>query len=434
MTRLVIRNGRLVDPSSNIDGVYNIYVMAGRIASVKPSKTDTTEITPGAPGLEIIEAEGLLVVPGLIDVHTHLREPGFEYKETVQTGAQAALAGGFTTILCMANTKPVNDNESVTRYILKKAEASGCAVLPVGALSRAQKGESLTEMAELKAAGCVAVSDDGVPVVDGGLMRRALEYSKIFNMPVISHAEDPLIAGSGVMNEGAVSTRLGLKGIPNAAEDSVVARDISLARLTGGRLHIAHVSTRGAVELIRAAKGNGVKVTAEATPHHLALTHEAVAGYNTNTKMNPPLRAPEDVEALREGLRDGTIDCIATDHAPQSTIEKDVEFDRAANGIIGLETAFSVIYGLVEAGVITLNQAIAAMTINPAKAFGLDKGSLRVGAQADMTLIDLNQSWTVEAKGLKSKSKNTPWLGATLKARVVKTITGGKSVYGLERP
>lgn len=431
MTRLVIRNARLVDPSSNIDGVYNIYVMAGRVASVKPSKSDTTEITPGASGLELIEADGLLVVPGLIDAHTHLREPGFEYKETVRTGAQAALAGGFTTILCMANTKPVNDNESITRYILKQAEDCGCAVLPVGALSCGQKGESLTEMAELKAAGCVAVSDDGVPVVDGGLMRRALEYSKIVDMPVISHAEDPAIAGSGVMNEGAVSTRLGLKGIPNASEDAMVARDISLARLTGGRLHIAHVSTRGAVELIRAAKRNGVKVTAEATPHHLALTHDAVEGYKTNAKMNPPLRAPEDVEALREGLRDGTIDCIATDHAPQSTIEKDVEFDRAANGIIGLETAFSVIYGLVEAGVITLNQAIAAMTINPAKAFRLDKGSLRVGAQADMTLIDLNKSWTVEAKGLKSKSKNTPWLGATLKARVVKTITGGKAVYGL---
>lgn len=433
MTRLVIRNGRLIDPSTNIDGIYNIYVMAGRVASVKPAQSDTTELVPGSPGLELIEANGLLVIPGLIDAHAHLREPGFEYKETIQTGAQAALAGGFTTILCMANTEPVNDNESVTRYILRKAQDCGCAVLPVGALSRAQKGESLTEMAELKSAGCVAISDDGVPVTDGGLMRRALEYSKIFSMPVISHAEDPKIAGAGVMNEGAVATRLGLKGIPNAAEDSIVARDISLAALTGGRLHIAHVSTSGAVGLIRMAKRSGVNVTAEATPHHLTLTHEAVTGYKTNAKMNPPLRALEDVEALREGLRDGTIDCIATDHAPQSTIEKDVEFDKAANGIIGLETAFSVIWGLVESGAITLNQAIASMTANPAKAFGLEKGSLRVGAPADITLIDLNRGWTVEAKSLRSKSKNTPWLGTALKAKVVKAIAGGKTVYDLPR-
>ncbi|MBI5643834.1 MAG: dihydroorotase [Deltaproteobacteria bacterium] len=431
MTRLVIKGGRLIDPSSNLDGIYNIYIMGGRIASVKEAEKDATELVPGAPGLEIIDAAGLLVTPGFIDAHTHLREPGFEYKETIKTGTMAAAAGGFTTILCMANTKPVNDNESVTRYILDKAqrEGSGVSVLPIGAVSHGQKGERLTEMAELKAAGCAAVSDDGVPITDGGLMRRALEYSKIFNMPVITHAEDPHLAGSGVMNEGAVSTKLGLKGIPNAAEDIIVARDIALAELTGGRLHVAHVSTRGAVELIRMAKRQSINVTAEATPHHLTLTHDSVFGYDTNTKMNPPLRAWEDVEALRAGLKDGTIDCIATDHAPQSTIEKDVEFDKASNGIIGLETAFSVVYELAQEGILELNQIIKALTINPAKAFSLDKGSLRVGSSADIAIIDLNKTWKVEPRELKSKSKNTPYGGRTLKGVVVSTIVNGKVIF-----
>ncbi|MBI1911561.1 MAG: dihydroorotase [Deltaproteobacteria bacterium] len=431
MNRLVIKGGRLVDPASGVDGIYNIYIMGGRIASIKKADTDTSEIIPGSPGLDIIDAENLLVIPGLIDLHTHLREPGYEYKETIQSGTRAAAAGGFTTILCMANTRPVNDSESVTSYIKKKAaeEGSGVNVLPIGALSPGQKGERLTEIGELKAAGCAAISDDGVPVEDPGLMRRALEYSKAFKMPVISHAEDAHLAGSGVMNEGVVATRLGLKGIPNAAEDMIVARDISLAELTGGRLHIAHVSTKGAVELIRAAKKRGVNVTAEATPHHLTLTDEAVIGYDTNTKMNPPLRSMEDVEALRAGLKDGTIDCVATDHAPHSTIEKDVEFDKASNGIIGLETAFSLIYGLVEEGVLTLSEAVKAMSTNPAKAIGIDKGSLRVGFPADITIIDLNRSWTVEASRLKSKSKNSPWLGKTLKGVVVNTIVGGNVIY-----
>lgn len=429
MERLVIKGGRLVDPSSNIDGVYNIYIMGGRVASVKEAAKDTTELVPGSPGLEIINAEGLLVTPGLIDTHTHLREPGFEYKETVITGSKAAAAGGFTSILCMANTKPVNDNESVTRYILKKAEEGGINVYPIGALSHGQQGEKITEMAELKGAGCVAVSDDGVPVTNSALMRKALEYSIIFNMPVITHAEDPQLAGSGVMNEGLVSTRLGLKGIPNAAEDVIVARDIQLSELTGGRLHIAHVSTRGAVELIRAAKKRGVKVTAEVTPHHLTLTDEAVTGYRTNAKMNPPLRTKDDIDALITGLKDGTIDCIATDHAPQSTIEKDVEFEKAANGIVGLETAFSLAYMLVEEGVLTLSEVIKALTINPSKAFSLNKGSLRVGSPADIAVFDLDREWTVEAKSLKSKSKNTPFDGFKMKGVVVRTIVGGKTVY-----
>jgi len=429
MNRLVIKGGRVLDPASNLDAVCNIYVMAGRIASIKPVDADSTELTPGAPGLDIIDASGMLVIPGMIDCHTHLREPGYEYKETIATGTAAAASGGFTTVMCMANTSPVNDNESVTRYILKQAGSTGVRVMPIGALTAGQKGERLTEMGELKSAGCVAVSDDGVPVADASVMRRGLEYSRAFNLTVISHAEDLSLAGPGVMNEGAVSTRLGLPGIPNAAEDVVIARDISLAELTGGRLHVAHVSTAGGVALIRAAKLRGVRVTAEATPHHLSLTDEAVSGYNTHAKMSPPLRTKADCEALAAGVADGTIDCIATDHAPQSTIEKDVEFAKAANGIIGLETAFSIIYGLVEAGAFSLTTAVAAMTVNPAKAFGLASGTLRVGSAADITIIDLEKTWTVEPSILKSKSKNTPWAGVRMKGQVIKTIAGGKVIF-----
>ena len=433
MKRLVIKGGRVIDPASGMDGVYNIYVMAGRIASVKPTDKDTTELTPGAPGLDVIDAAGLLVTPGFVDLHTHLREPGYEYKETIKTGTEAAAAGGFTTMLCMANTFPVNDNQSVARYIIKKAEEEGIVrVLPVGALSVGQKGERLTEMFELKEAGCVAVSDDGMPVEASPLMRRALEYAKLFGLPVITHAEDPLLAGVGVMNEGAVSTMLGLPGIPNAAEDIMVARDIMLSELTGGKLHVAHVSTRASVELIRRAKERGVNVTAEATPHHLALTDEAVMGYDTNFKMNPPLRAAADVAALREGLGDGTIDCVATDHAPHSVIEKDVEFAKAANGVVGLETAFSIVYALVEEGAIDLPRAVKAMTYNPAKAMNLDCGNLRVGSAADVTLIDLNKSWTVLPERLKSRSKNTPFAGRTLKGIVVKTMVAGEVVYSAD--
>ena len=429
MNRLVIKGGRVIDPSAGLDGVCNIYIMGGRVASIKKAEADTSEL---GTGVDVVDATGLVVVPGLIDPHVHLREPGYEYKEDISTGSKAAAAGGFTAVMCMANTKPVNDNESVTRHILKQAEATGVRVLPIGALTVGQKGEKLTEMGELKAAGCVAVSDDGVPVANAAIMRAGLEYSRAFNLIVISHAEDLSLAGHGVMNEGVVATRLGLPGIPNAAEDVMVSRDIALAELTNGRLHIAHVSTAGAVELIRAAKARGCKVTAEATPHHLSLTDEAVSGYNTFAKMNPPLRTRHDVDALVAGVADGTIDCIATDHAPQSVIEKDVEFDRAANGIIGLETAFSIIYGLVEKGAFDLNKAVSAMTVNPAKAFGLANGTLRVGSAADIAIIDLEKSWTVEPFALKSKSKNTPWAGMQMKAQVMKTIAGGKVIF--ERP
>jgi dihydroorotase len=429
MKRLVIKGGRVVDPSASIDGTYNIYVMGGRIASVKAVDSDDTELAAGAPDLDIIDASGLLVVPGLVDIHTHLREPGHEYKETILSGAEAAAAGGFTTILCMANTVPVNDNQSVTRYILKKAEDAVVNVRPVGALSAGLRGERITEMADLSGAGCAAVSDDGMPVVNAGLMRRALEYSKVFALPVITHAEDPALACGGVMNEGEVSTRLGLGGVPNVAEDAMVARDIMLAELTGGRLHIAHVSTRGAVELVRAAKARGVNVTAEATPHHLVLTEARVAGYDTDARMNPPLRTSEDVRALVEGVNDGTIDAIATDHAPQSVIEKDVEFNAAANGVIGLETAFSIVYSLVLDGTLDLKRALEAMTTGPARAMNLDRGTLKVGAPADITLIDLDRQWTVDPAKFKSKSRNTPFAGMKLKGRAVLTIVDGRTVY-----
>ncbi|MEK6790844.1 MAG: dihydroorotase [Deltaproteobacteria bacterium] len=427
MEYMIIKGGTLVDPATGTRGLYNVYVSGEVIASIRPFESDKID---SSPWITIIDAQGRLVLPGFIDVHTHLREPGYEYKETIQTGGVAAAAGGFTTVLCMANTKPINDCEAVTRQIIEKGGKSAVNVLPIGALSYGMKGERLTEMHELKSAGCVAVSDDGMPVANAGLMRMALEYAGGIGLPVITHAETPELASNGVMNEGAVSTRLGLAGIPNASEDAMVARDIQLAELTGARLHVAHVSTLGAVALIRSAKGRGAKnITAEATPHHLTLDDEAANGYNTNAKMNPPLRSMKDVEALRAGIADGTIDCIATDHAPHSTIEKDVEFDKAANGIIGLETAFSLIYGLVEQGALSLDKAIAAMTINPARSFGLSKGTLRVGSVADITIVNPNRTWTVSHATLRSKSKNTPFIGMKLKAVVERTIVAGKIVY-----
>lgn len=429
MKRLGIVGGRLIDPASKKDGLFDIVVMNGTVASVREHKKGEAGIE-GGEGWDIIDAKGLLVVPGLVDIHTHLREPGHEYKETISSGTNAASAGGFTSILAMANTEPVNDSASVTRLILRKAKEAGFANLfPVGSLSIGMLGETLSEFGELYEAGCVAISDDGLPVADGSLMRRALEYAKLFNMPVISHAEDLCINSGGVMNEGEVATRLGLRGIPNASEDSIVARDIQLAALTGGTLHIAHVSTLGAVELIRAAKKRGVSVTAEAAPHHLLLDDTCVEGYNTNARMSPPLRSTEDVAALIEGLRDGTIDAVATDHAPHSSIEKDVEFDAAANGIVGLETSLGLVLSLVEKKQIELAAAIERMTSGPARVMGLNKGSLKVGAAADITIIDLEKEWTVDPLKFFSLSKNTPFAGRNLKGQVQKTLLNGKCVY-----
>ncbi|MFQ5354355.1 MAG: dihydroorotase [Thermodesulfobacteriota bacterium] len=426
MKKLLIKGGRLIEPESGIDGICNIYVRDGRIESIRETASDKSP----AEGFSVTDAGGMLVVPGLVDVHTHLREPGFEYKETVATGARAAASGGFTTVLAMANTEPVNDNQSVTRYILRKAaEAALVKVLPIGAVSMGLAGKELTEMAELKDAGCVAFSDDGISVADAFFMRRAFEYAAPLGLPVITHAEDPELSCGGSMNEGAVSTLLGLQGIPAAAEDVVVARDIELVRLTGGRLHVGHVSTGGTVELIRRARKEGLRVTAEVTPHHLVFTDEALMGYDTNFKMSPPLRSADDVAAVREGLKDGTLDCVATDHAPHSSIEKDLEWCAAANGVIGLETAFSALYGLVEEGVFTLNEVVAFMTVKPALALGLEAGRLSEGSPADLALIDLKKTWRPGRDTLKSRSLNSPFLGTEMKARVIKTIVNGRVVY-----
>ena len=426
MKPIVIKNGRVVDPSGKIDGIYDISIAGGKITSLSNSGESEGE----GSGSDVIDATGMVVIPGLIDIHVHLREPGYEYKETIASGAMAAVAGGFTTIACMANTDPVNDNGSVTRYILAKAAAANLVnLLPIGAATKGLRGEALAEIGELSDAGCVAISDDGMPVADGSLMRKVFEYARTFNLPVITHCEEPAIVGDGVMNEGCTSTRLGLMGIPNAAEDAMVSRDISLAELTGGRLHIAHISTRDAVEMVRRAKARGLRVTAEVTPHHLTLTDDAVKGYDTNAKMNPPLRGEHDREAVIQGLSDGTIDCVATDHAPHSTIEKDIEFDRAANGVVGLETALPLVLRLVEKDILTLSQAIERMTAGPARVLGLDKGTLQVGADADITIIDTAREWVVEADRFHSKGRNTPFEGWKMKGRVMKTIVGGRVVY-----
>jgi dihydroorotase len=423
---LFIEGGRVIDPANGVDGVRTVVLKDGAVAEV-------SERVERPRDARVIDARGKWVTPGFVDLHVHLREPGQEYKETVATGARAAVAGGFTTICCMPNTKPVNDSTSVTELILARAAAAGLArVLPLGCISRGQEGQDLAEYGELKAAGCVAVSDDGRPVVSSSLMRRALEYARAFGLPLAVHEEDPLLVGKGVMHEGLTSTRLGLKGIPGAAEDVMVLRDLSLLELTGGRLHVQHVSTQGAVRAIREAKKRGLPVTAEVTPHHLALTDEDVgtSGYSTDFKMAPPLRGAEDVKALREGLADGTIDAVATDHAPHSPVEKELEFDAAMNGIVGLETAFSVCLELVRKGVLPDRRLVEALTVGPARAFGLAAGTLTRGAAADLAVLDPVAEWVVEPAKLYSKSKNTPWKGKRLVGRCTYTVVGGRIVHG----
>jgi dihydroorotase len=369
----------------------------------------------------------------LFDMHCHLREPGYEYKETIESGSMAGAAGGYTSLACMANTQPVNDTRAVTDYILRQARERGRAhIFPVGAVTKELKGESLAEIGELKDAGVVALSDDGKPVMNSSLFRRALEYARGFSLPVISHCEDLNLSGQGVMNEGAVSTSLGLRGIPNAAEEVMVLRDMTLADLTGASLHVAHVSTAGSVRAIREAKARGVRVTAETAPHYFTLTDEAVRGFDTNTKMSPPLRTAKDVAAIIGGLKDGTLDAIATDHAPQTAIEKDVEFDYAANGIIGLETALPLTLKLVHQGHLPLMQAVEKLTLAPARILGLDKGQLEVGGDADLTLIDLEREQTIEVSRFKSKSRNSPFQGLKLKGFAVLTVMAGRIVYRVD--
>lgn len=416
---ILIRNGRLIDPANKVDERLDILVSGGTVAQLgKPGS-----ISPD--GSDVIDAAGCAVVPGLIDMHVHLREPGFEYKETIATGAAAAKAGGFTTVCCMPNTNPVNDCRSVTEFIRAQARHAPARVLPIGAITKGSKGEELAEIGELAAAGCVGISDDGKPVADAGMMRRAMEYSRIFDIPVLSHCEEARLASRGGMNESFVSTELGLRGIPNAAEDVMVAREIALAELTGARVHICHVSTAGAVRLLREAKGRGVRVTAETCPHYFTLTDEAVRGYNTMAKMNPPLRSEADRAAVRAGLKDGTIDVIATDHAPHAMDEKSVEFDAAPFGIVGLETAVGLAFSLVRDGILTVPELVRRMSVNPAVILGTDGGSLAAGAAADITILDPEQEWTVNAAEFRSRSRNTPFDGWKLKGKAVLTIVGG---------
>lgn len=420
---LLIKNGRVIDPVNQVDQVADLLIADRKIMQIAPD-------IRVAPDAEVIDATGQWVVPGLIDLHTHLREPGYEYKETIRTGTLSAAAGGFTTICCMPNTKPVNDSQAVTEFIIRKAATEGVVnVLPVGAITKGSQGEEITEMGDLREAGCIAVSDDGRSVMNSAVMRRAMEYAKMFHLLVISHCEDTSLSEEGVMNEGRVSTELGLRGIPNASEDVMTARDIELAALTGAHVHIAHVSTRGSVELIRRAKEQGIRVSAETCPHYLVLTDEAVVGYNTHTKMKPPLRTLKDVEAVRKGLREGTIDIIATDHAPHAQSEKEMEFDSAPFGIVGLETALPIALQLVERGVLTVNEMVLKMSGKPAKLLNIDKGHLFIGAVADIAVIAPHETWVVDPAKLKSKGKNTPFEGWKMKGRVTHTIVGGKVVY-----
>jgi dihydroorotase len=429
MSDITIRGGRVIDPANNHDAIADVVIRDGVVA----------EVGKAAKSGETIDADGLIVCPGFVDIHTHLREPGFEHKETIETGTQAAARGGFTTVCAMPNTEPPTDSAGDVEFVLRTAAARGAIrVLPIGCVTKGRAGHELAEFAELAEAGAVAFSDDGSPVADPALMRRALEYAVMLDTPIIDHPEDPSLAKDGVMHEGWVSTRLGLRGVPAAAEEVAVARDIALAEETRTHVHLAHVSTAGSVELIRAAKAKGVRVTAEVTPHHLALTHEAVLigpteggplAYDTNAKVNPPLRTPEDVAACVAGLLDGTIDCIATDHAPHATQDKLCEFDAAAMGISGLETALAL-----SLTALPVESTIGALTAAPVAALGLDKritglGTLSSGAPGDVAIIDPNAEWTVEPELFASKGKNTPLAGRTLKGRVIATIYGGKAVW-----
>ncbi len=421
--RIRISNARILDPGRT-DMAGELVVAEGCIESLRSMKDATN-----APADRVVDGTGMLLVPGLIDMHVHLREPGQEYKETIASGCRAAAAGGFAAVCAMPNTVPVNDNAQVTRFMLEQARAAASArVYPVAAVTRGQAGSQLCEFADLKDAGAVAFSDDGRPVAGSRMMRRAMEYARGFDMTVISHCEDLDLVGEGVMNEGPVATRLGLAGIPNAAESIMVMRDIALAELTGAHLHVAHVSCAESVDAIRAAKQHGVKVTAETAPHYFALTDAAVADYDTRAKMNPPLRSEADRQAVRRGLADGTLDAIATDHAPHSTLEKDLEFDQAANGIIGLETALPLSLQLVTDGVLSLTELVAKLTVNPAHILNLPCG-LAEGGPADMTLIDPALSWSVDSRRFLSLSRNTPFDGWQVTGGVVMTLVAGRVVY-----
>ncbi|MBQ2670880.1 MAG: dihydroorotase [Clostridia bacterium] len=419
--RILIKNGRVIDPENGIDKVTDIFIDKGVIAEIG----DGQELA--GIEMEVIDATGKIVTPGLVDMHCHLRDPGQEYKEDIETGTRAAVMGGITSVACMPNTKPVVDNEAVVSYIINKAKEVGyCNVYPIGAVSKGLKGEELAEIGEMKFAGAVAISDDGRPVTESGLMRRAMEYADMFDMKVISHCEDLGLADGGYMNEGEVATAMGLRGISRAAEEVMVSRDIIIAEAIGTPIHIAHVSTRLSVDLVRQAKKRGVRVTCETCPHYFTLTEKAVEGFNTFAKMNPPLRTDDDVQAIKDGLKDGTIDCIVTDHAPHHIDEKNCEFANALNGIVGFETSLGLgLKYLVKEGVLTLNELIEKMAVNPSRILGLNKGNLKVGNAADITIFDPEKEWTVDINKLHSKSKNSPYDGFVLCGKPEYVIVGG---------
>ncbi|MCA9676244.1 MAG: dihydroorotase [Kofleriaceae bacterium] len=425
---LLLRGGRVVDPAAALDGVADVLVRDGRIAEIGRIAS--------AAGAREVDVAGLVVAPGLVDLHVHLREPGQEYKEDLASGTRAAARGGYTTVCCMPNTSPPNDDRSITELIVRRAaEVGSCRVRPIGAISRGLEGKALADVADMKDGGIVAISDDGRPVMNAGLLRRAMEYARTFGLPVVQHAEDLDLAEGGAINEGAVSTRLGVKAQPACAESAMVARDLELVAWTGARYHVAHVSTARTVALVRDAKRRGLPVTCEVTPHHLSMTDDALALYDTCCKVMPPLREAADVAAVIEGLADGTIDCVATDHAPHSPVEKDLELELASPGMTGLETAVAVVLELVRAGAFTLPHAIATLTTRGARCFGLDAGgagTLRIGAPADVCVLDPDRRWTVAASALASKSKNTPLLGRDVTGRAVLTLLGGRAVHDLD--
>lgn len=421
---LVLKGGRVLDPSTGTDRVGDVLLRDGKVETAG----ERISVPDGA---EVVDCAGLVVSPGFIDVHCHLREPGREDVETIATGARAAAAGGITAVCAMPNTDPVTDNQAAVGFVLKQGRAADAArVYPIGAISIGQQGERLAEFGEMVGAGAVAVSDDGRPVASAQLMRTALEYARAFGIPVADHCEDPTLSAGGAMNEGIVSARLGLRGIPGEAEEIMAIRDILLARLTGGHVHLCHMSTKGSVELIRWGKDRGIRVTAEACPHHLSLTEDAVEGYNTLAKMNPPLRTLADVEAVQGAVRDGTIDVLATDHAPHHYDEKERAFADAPNGIVGLETALAVnITWLVKPGILSLATLVERMSCAPARLFGLPGGTLRRGAPGDVTVFDPERQWTVDSAAFRTKGRNTPYNGTTLTGRAVCTVVGGRVVY-----
>lgn len=426
----LIQGGHVIDPG-RVNGVADVLIEDGKVVAIGHDLLVKRTRKNGEG--HVIDAANKLVVPGFVDLHVHLREPGFEYKETIKTGTAAAAAGGFTSVCCMPNTHPVNDSQAITEFILEQARTAGNArVFPVGAITKGSEGKELAEIGDLRRAGCVAISDDGQPVMNSMVMRRAMEYALAFDLPVIDHCEDLHLSEGGCMNEGIVSTQLGLQGVPAAAEDVMVSRNLALAELTGARLHLAHLSTAGSVRMVREAKARGIRVTAEACPHHFTLTEEAVRRFNTLAKMNPPLRTWNDVHAIKEGLRDGTIEVIATDHAPHAGQEKQQEFAAAPNGIIGLETALPLTLALVEEGILTLESAIEKLTTAPAKAFHLRTGTLAPGVDADVVIVDPQHTWEIDPSRFRSKSRNTPFAGWKVKGRVTTTLLGGKIVYDLD--